>query len=192
MSTNIEIEVKALLNESDYHRVLEYFKDEAKEPVEQVNFYIDTKNNALRRHEISLRIRKLNGYMMTLKTPLSEGLLEKNQLISESEFTKFIENKVFPEGPISEFIQRLYIEPAELMPLATLTTIRYNIPYNGFLIALDKNTYNGKVDYEIEMEGNSVEKARFYLEKVFQTIGITFVENRVSKQKRALEAHKVL
>lgn len=192
MSTNIEIEVKALLNENDYQRVLDFFKDELKEPVEQVNYYIDTKTSDLRRHEISLRIRQLNGFMMTLKTPLSEGLLEKNQLISEHEFVNFIKNKVFPDGVIGEFLERLYIEPADLIPLASLTTIRYNISYNGMLLAIDKNTYNDKVDYELEMEGNSVEKARVYLEEVCQNVGIDFVENRVSKQKRALEAHKVL
>lgn len=190
MSTNIEIEVKALLTKQDYEKVLEYFKDEKKEAIEQVNYYIDTKNFDLRRHDISLRIRKLNGFMMTLKTPLSEGLLEKNQLISEHEFNNFIDNNIFPNGSISEFIHRLYIEPATLIPQANLKTIRYNIPYNGYLLAVDMNTYGKKVDYEIEMEGSSVEKARFYLEEVCEKVGIEFVENRVSKQKRALEAHK--
>lgn len=191
MSTNIEIEVKALLNRQDYEKVLEYFKNEQKSAIEQVNYYIDTKNSDLRRHEISLRIRKLNGYMMTLKTPLSEGLLEKNQLISEEAFNNFIEQGVFPDGPISEFIQRLYIEPTSLLPLAHLTTIRYNIPYNGYLLAVDKNSYGDVVDYEIEMEASSVEKARLNLGEVCEKVGIDFIENRVSKQKRALQAHKM-
>jgi uncharacterized protein YjbK len=127
---------------------------------------------------------------MTLKTPLSEGLLEKSQLISEHEFKAFREKGVFPTGTISEFIERLYIEPTSLTILAQLTTSRINIPYNSYLLAVDQNEYANEVDYELEMEGSSLEKARFFLEEVCEKVGIKFVENNISKQKRALIAHR--
>lgn len=192
MSTNIEIEVKTLICQKDYEAILKFFEHEKREAVEQTNYYIDTKNADLKRHEVSLRIRRLNGFVMTLKTPLSEGLLEKSQLISESEFDNYINNNVFPEGPISEFIERLYIEPSSLIPLAELHTNRVNIPYKGYLLAVDKNMYAKEVDYELEMEGSSVEKARFFLEEICEQVGIKFTENKISKQKRALIAHNQL
>lgn len=190
MSTNIEIEVKTLISQKDYEKVLEFFKDQQHEAVDQINYYIDTEVADLRKHEVSLRIRRLNGLVMTLKTPLSEGLLEKSQLISEHEFNEFISHRSFPTGPICDFIERLYIDPATLFPLAQLTTHRINIPYEGYLLAVDKNTYADQVDFELEMEGSSLDKARIYLEQICTTIGIKFVENRVSKQRRALLAHK--
>lgn len=190
MSTNIEIEVKTLITKEEYERLLEFFKDEKREAVNQTNYYIDTKNSDLKKHEVSLRIRRLNGFVMTLKTPLSEGLLEKSQLISAQEFNAFIKNNVFPTGTISEFIERLYIEPSSLTTLAELRTSRVNIPYNGYLLAVDKNEYADQVDYELEMEGSSLEKARFFLEEVCEKVDIKFVENKVSKQKRALTAHR--
>lgn len=192
MSTNIEIEVKTLICQKDYEAILKFFEHEKREAVEQTNYYIDTKNADLKRHEVSLRIRRLNGFVMTLKTPLSEGLLEKSQLISESEFDNYINNNVFPEGSISEFIERLYIEPSSLIPLAELHTNRVNIPYKGYLLAVDKNMYAKEVDYELEMEGSSVEKARFFLEEICEQVGIKFAENKISKQKRALIAHNQL
>jgi len=192
MSTNIEIEVKTLICQKDYEAILKFFEHEKREAVEQTNYYIDTKNADLKRHEVSLRIRRLNGFVMTLKTPLSEGLLEKSQLISESEFDNYINNNVFPEGSISEFIERLYIEPSSLIPLAELHTNRVNIPYKGYLLAVDKNMYAQEVDYELEMEGSSVEKARFFLEEICEQVGIKFTENKISKQKRALIAHNQL
>ena len=192
MSTNIEIEVKTLICQKDYEAILKFFEHEKREAVEQTNYYIDTKNADLKRHEVSLRIRRLNGFVMTLKTPLSEGLLEKSQLISEGEFDNYINNNVFPEGPISEFIERLYIEPSSLIPLAELHTNRVNIPYKGYLLAVDKNMYAKEVDYELEMEGSSVEKARFFLEEICEQVGIKFTENKISKQKRALIAHNQL
>jgi len=190
MSTNIEIEVKTLITKSEYDRVLEFFKNEKREAVCQTNYYIDTKDADLKKHEVSLRVRQLNGLVMTLKTPLSEGLLEKSQLISEHEFMAFREKGVFPNGTISEFIERLYIEPTSLTILAQLTTSRINIPYNGYLLAVDQNEYANEVDYELEMEGSSLEKARFFLEEVCEKVGIKFVENKISKQKRALIAHR--
>ncbi len=190
MSTNIEIEVKTLINRDEYDRVLNFFKLEKKEAVEQVNFYIDTKTFDLRKHEVSLRVRKLNGFVMTLKTPLSEGLLEKSQLISENEFNQFIDDNVFPEGPIFEFIERLYVNPNSLTTLAHLKTTRINIPYNGYMLAVDMNEFGDEIDYELEMEGSSVEKARFFLEEVCEKVDIKFKENKSSKQRRALQAFK--
>lgn len=192
MSTNIEIEVKTLITKKEYEKVLEYFKDIKKEEIDQTNYYIDTKDSELRRHEISLRIRKLNGFVMTLKTPLSEGLLEKSQLISEHEFKEFISKNIFPHGAISEFIERLYIDPTLLVPQAELNTIRISIPYEGCILAIDKNTYAGKTDFELEMEGSSLDKARVLLEELCEKIGVKFTENRVSKQRRALIAHNKL
>ncbi|HKM02733.1 MAG TPA: CYTH domain-containing protein [Bacilli bacterium] len=192
MSTNIEIEVKTLITEANYRQVLEFYKNETMTPIEQINYYIDTKDAALKKHEISLRIRRLNGFVMTLKTPLSEGLLEKSQLISEKEFKNFIENNTFPNGTISEFIERLYIEPSTLTPLAELKTTRINVPYDGYILSIDRNEYANEVDYELEMEGPSVEKARAFLEEVCKKVDVIFTENKVSKQKRALLAYRKL
>ena len=54
-------------------------------------------------------------------------------------------------------------------------------------LCLDKSTYNGKVDFELEMEAPSMKRAEAVIHKVLQEVGITnYTFNKLSKQSRAL------
>ena len=64
MSTNLEIEVKALINEKDYLLLIKNFQ---KQTYVQINFYIDLDKDKLNKH-LGLRIRYKNDeYELTLK-----------------------------------------------------------------------------------------------------------------------------
>lgn len=186
MSANIEIEVKSIITLEQYEKVLKHFNVSIKDAKSQTNHYIDTETQQLKKNGISLRVREGDGYIITLKTPLAEGLLEKNQVLSKDEYKQFTKTNRFPEGDVMDFIERLYIESDELLPLASLTTQRIEVNYEGSTLAIDKNEYHGKTDYELEMNANSLNKARDLLESLLSSLRIDFVENVVSKQKRAI------
>lgn len=190
MANNIEIEAKALVSEKDYKKFIERFKKEAEESYSQTNFYIDDKNMSLIKHGIALRVRKKDSYELTLKTPLSEGLLEKNQDITEKEFTDFKEHKKFPEGDIKRFLTMLGFSIDNLYIITSLSTIRSDIKYCDGLLSLDKNTYNGKTDYEIEFEYNSEIGAKNILKQLFAELDVRYVDNKKSKVRRAYKTLK--
>ncbi|MCF0117691.1 MAG: CYTH domain-containing protein, partial [Bacilli bacterium] len=74
MSTNIEIENKALISKDEYQKLINYYSKYNCTYIEQTNYYIDTINKDLIRLGLSLRIRNIaNDYELTLKQKLKEG-----------------------------------------------------------------------------------------------------------------------
>ena len=188
MATSIEIEAKALLTKKDYNKVLKHFKLDVVDGYIQKNYYIDTENKDLRKLGLSLRVRSLNGYVISFKLPMAEGLLEKTQTLSREQFEDFETHGKFPEGDISDFIESLYISPSDLKIIATLTTLRIEQEYEDLTLAIDENRYGELQDFELEMEATSMKKAQYLLKKVCEEVGIDYKENLVSKQKRAMDA----
>ena len=188
MATSIEIEAKALLTKKDYNKVLKHFKLDVVDGYIQKNYYIDTENKDLRKLGLSLRVRRLNGYVISFKLPMAEGLLEKTQTLSREQFEDFDTHGKFPEGDISDFIESLYISPSDLKIIATLTTLRIEQEYEDLTLAIDENRYGELQDFELEMEATSMKKAQYLLKKVCEEVGIDYKENLVSKQKRAMDA----
>ena len=78
----------------------------------------------------------------------------------------------------------------ELKCYALLSTIRLDIKYKKSLISIDKSTYNGIVDYEVEAESNSMEQAKKDLFEFLTKEKVSFTENHISKLKRARESLK--
>jgi uncharacterized protein YjbK len=187
MSNAIEIEAKALVKEGDYKKLVARFK--GNRSYTQTNYYIDNDEGLLRKEGVALRIREKEGlYEMTLKTPLSEGLLEKNCSWTKERFDAFMKKGVFPEGDIKRFLTMLDIDVTTLKVLATLTTKRIDIDYEGGKLSLDENHYSGQVDYEIELEHNSMVDATKYLKGLFEEEKIPFELNAKTKVSRALRA----
>ena len=188
MSTNIEIEVKVLLEKDDFAKVLERMETEKSKRLTQTNHYIDSDTFALRRYGMALRIRETEDFVLTLKTPLAEGLLEKNQSISWKEYEVFLAKSVFPEGPIAHFLESLGIRVDTLRILTSLTTVRTVIHYKDGILSLDENTYDDYHDFELEMEANSIGDATSLLQEVCETCQVPFILNTRSKQARAMDS----
>lgn len=187
MSDNIEIEAKVLINESQYEKAVEYLQDEPYHRFIQVNYYIDSEDRTLYKIGCSMRIRKKDNYELTLKIPMSEGLLEKSQIITNEEYKTFAKKKIFPEGDIKKFLMILGMKIEKLAILTSLSTDRIELPYGEGVLCVDKNTYNGQTDYELEMEHSSMENAEKNLETFVKALDIKdFSYNTVSKQRRAM------
>lgn len=190
MSSNIEIEAKVLLLKDEYDTIIEKLGLGKYRRVKQTNHYIDTPDRFLKRNGIALRIREKDEvFELTLKTPLSEGLLEKNENISWRDFEKLTESNIFPDGNIKKFLLILGVKAGELKVLTSLCTERIEVNFEGFDLALDKNIYSDIVDYELEVESSSMERAQEEIEKILSSCGInSFTFNKVSKQARALNS----
>ena len=187
MSNAIEIEAKALVKKSEYEKIVTLFKDYPS--YQQTNYYIDDAKNLLRKEGIALRVREKGGlYEMTLKTPLSQGLLEKNCTWTKDKFKDFRDNGIFPDGDIKRFLTMLDIDVSSLRIKTSLTTERIDVPYEGGKLSIDENHYSGIVDYEIELEYNNEPEAERLLQELLEKNGITFVLNKKTKVSRALDA----
>ena len=190
MSSNIEIEAKVLLLKDEYEKIIEKLNLSKYRKIKQTNHYIDTPDRYLKKNGIALRIReKDEEFELTLKTPLSEGLLEKNENISWRDFEKLEENNFFPEGNIKKFLSILGVKVEDLRVLTSLCTERISVEYEGCEIALDKNTYSDIIDYELEVESSSMDRAKEEVRSILSECNIEgFSFNKVSKQARALNA----
>jgi uncharacterized protein YjbK len=187
MSNAIEIEAKALVSQKDYEKLATLFK---KYPAyTQTNYYIDDDGGILHKEGISLRIReKEKAFEMTLKTPLSEGLLEKNATLEEKDFEAYRAKGRFPENDLKRFLTMLDIDVTKLKIQTSLTTKRIDVPYEGGKLSIDENHYSSKSDYEIELEYNNEADAERLLEDLFMKEKIPFSLNKKTKVSRAMEA----
>ena len=192
MSSNIEIEAKSLISEDEYEKIIDKLNLGKYRKFKQTNYYIDTEDRFLKRNGIALRIReKDENFELTLKTPLSEGLLEKNENISCRGLDNLKNKQIFPEGNIKKFLEILGVSIKELKVLTSLTTERISMDYSIYHIDLDKNIYSNIVDYELEVESSSMENAKEEITNILTSCGITnFSFNVISKQSRAMNALK--
>ena len=185
MNSTIEIEAKVLLTKEQYDTIVSYLGLERYRKSKQINYYIDSKDQILRKNEVVLRIREKDDFELTFKAPLSEGLLEKDQIISWRDYERYQRDGIFPSGEIKTFLQTLGFNVEELEIISTLETLRIRYTLEDATLCLDESHYNGQVDYELEMAASSMEHAQELIEKVLKEVGITeFKFNTLSKQSR--------
>ncbi len=191
MATNIEIEAKVLITKEDYDKLMKVYGSQKVDEFDQTNYYIESKNLDLKRLGVGLRIRKKNNsYVMTLKAPMSEGLLEKNASLTADQYNAFKEKGIFPDCSIKEFVKMLGFDPDMLKIRAQLKTHRIEIPLDEgkHVFSIDKNEYNKITDYELEMNSNSLMRAKNKLQEICGTNGVAYKDNLRSKQTRCLES----
>lgn len=191
MSKNIEIEAKAMIDEVGYKKLMSSFESNDNHSYIQDNYYIDTDDFAVVNNGMGMRIRKKDDYIeLTIKDKLEEGKLEINQKITSEEFNDFLSKGLIPDGEVLSYLRKkTNIDVKELKGYALLSTVRLDIKYKKSLISIDKSTYLGQVDYEVEAESNSMENARKDLFTFLEKEKISYSENLVSKLRRTREEY---
>lgn len=187
-STNIEIEAKVLLSKENYDKLVKGLKF-PEERTKQTNYYFDSNDQILKKYGMILRIRETDKkFVFTMKAPLSEGLLEKNQNLSDRQAEDLIDHNIFPEGDIKNFLDILQIDSGKLHVLATLTTARRHIEYKNTKVDISQNTYGNHVDYELECDSDSSFRSKDTIKEICGNYGIRYSLNKVSKEERAITA----
>ncbi|MEH6942106.1 CYTH domain-containing protein [Bacillus sp. JJ722] len=154
MNQEIEIEFKNLLTKEEFEKLAQYFSIEKKEFNTQVNHYFDTPDFALKANGAALRIRQKNDkYVLTLKQPAQEGLLETHETLSFEEAHEILETNKIKIGSISNMILTEFgISPTKLELFGSLATSRAETKYMDGTLVLDHSNYLNKEDYELEYE----------------------------------------
>ena len=187
-SNNIEIEAKVLLSKKDYERLLANIPFNPQVKVQE-NYFLDSEDRELKKYGMLVRLRRSEGRnKLTMKAPLSEGLLDKSQMLTDEETTALLENNIFPRGDILDFLEILHIDSARFQVLAELTTERYEGIYEGFEINISKNIYSGTVDYELECDSDSAFNSQNTLRSLCDHFDIKYEPNVLSKETRAINA----
>lgn len=153
MTQSLEIEFKNLLTQLEYEKIKSYFNLKESMFFQQANHYFDTLTFTLKENHSALRIRKKSNYFeLTLKQPVTDGLLETNQILTELEAKAALEDNVIPKGEITDLLTTMNIDPSQIHFFGTLTTKRAEWEYKEGLLVLDYSSYLNTNDYELEYE----------------------------------------
>ena len=186
----IEKEFKNLLTKEQYEAIADDYQSVFTKDVTQTNSYYDYEG-LLQQHKMALRIRIVEGKEtgeITLKIPQSSlEVLEYTEDLPVDILNAYNHDKQFTlPTSLQEALENKGVTLQTVNQTALLTTHRLEgaLSENEWLV-LDESHYNGKVDYEMEMEVRSLELG----EPVFLGILEKYkIERRQaeSKIKRAL------
>lgn len=185
MGKSLEYEARVMLSITQYNKLLLLMSKI--NPITLINEYFDDDNCSIIKSRKMLRIRNLNfsGYELTLKIKGENGDTEYNQPISPEERDLFIKNGIFPDGEVKNLVKDII--PLETISLITsLKTMRYEKNIEDYLFVLDKNEYNGIVDYNLEIESDSKQKSVEIIKKYCKDYNIQYSEKYKGKSRRAI------
>ncbi len=170
----LEIERKNLLTKDEYDRLINGLSLTDTTPKNQRNHYFETADFQLKQTGSALRIREKNGqYVLTLKEPQGEGLLETHETLSEEEAHQLIDNQGTIKPAIATRIKALGVSVDALAFGGTLETNRIEINQEDVLVVLDESHYLGHVDYELEIEGPTLKITEARLRELLHRFSIT-------------------
>ncbi|WP_404451751.1 CYTH domain-containing protein [Virgibacillus necropolis] len=173
MAQEIEIEYKNLLTEEEFKQLLNHFTF-PESGTWQTNYYFETKDFSLKAKGAALRIREKAGkYVLTLKEPHTDGLLESHDRLTEGEASRWINGDPIEKSQVGKQLHLLGIRLHDLVYYGKLETKRYETNYQGTLLVLDYSTYNGRSDYELEIEAQTKEDGLNMLHSIIDIYGIT-------------------
>lgn len=186
MSQEIEIEFKQLLDEDTYNKMAAYYQSSP--PFRQVNHYFETEARLLKTYGAALRVREKSGkFMLTLKEPYQEGLLETHQEIGESAFQALKNKGLLPQGETTDQLIQLCGQMPALEYLGSLETERIEVQLSAGLLVLDRSDYVGRTDFELEFECSESASGRDFFHSLLEEWSLTWnePENKIVRFYRA-------
>ncbi len=176
---HIEYEERVLISENDYKKVIEDMQNNGHEchPFTIENIYLDSKKHKIIKNDMMLRIRNTSNGVHELTLKIKNpggGHIEINETLDS-------------HPQIDEYLNHKFEKYKEI---TRLITERIEIPFDDYLFVIDKNSYSGIVDYNIEVESSSQEKAVQIAKEYCEKYGIEYTGKCKSKSKRAFQALK--
>ena len=176
---NLEIEYKVMVDSIDFFYLQEKLKDYRPETFIQENIYYDTVFEQISRNDLSLRVRHIKNkkkFIATLKEKVGDARKEyEYEVDGEDSFPKEIIDKLNEYG----------VDYECLVETSRLTTFRNEYKLENGVLCLDENHYYGNVDYEVECEASTLEKAKKIVKNLLDKNGISYQESKLSKVARA-------
>ncbi|MFA7032388.1 MAG: CYTH domain-containing protein [Bacilli bacterium] len=188
MSRNIEYEERVLLTKEQYDAILTFYTREYPHHhfIEQTNFYFDTKEHELKKQGIVFRLRTILNHHteLTLKFKKERGDAEINQFLTYSQELNMLSTIQIPDGEIKEALTHISIPFNLYTRIGSMKTKRLEIAKEDYLIVIDENTYFGITDYNLEIEGPSMKKAKEILLQLCNIYHLTYKKDYSSKSSR--------
>lgn len=186
MQKNIEVEFKSLLTKEEYERLIEKFGSSRSDL--QTNHYFDTSRFSLKAIDCSFRVRERNSFEITLKRKKGYQILETNLSITEEEFEELKQTGYVNDDDLQDELLGL-IGTQKLNNFMSLSTLRHYLPYKNGVLFIDKSTYLGITDYELEYEAKSYHGGKKEFVEIINELEIQY-KKAEKKIKRAYNAYK--
>lgn len=159
MAKELEIEFKNMLTATEYQELINLYSDKNATHIVQTNYYFDTPNQELKQKKMGLRIREKSlPNELTLKVPTTDqhALVEVTDHLTEQEKNDFLNKMIFPTNShVREVLLENGIQIDTIKRIGELSTDRLeSTQHLPHLIVIDKSTFYGHIDYELEMETN--------------------------------------
>ncbi|UTR15344.1 CYTH domain-containing protein [Salipaludibacillus sp. LMS25] len=189
MTQEIEIEFKQLIDKYTYEAMLTYFDNIRTPIIAQTNHYFETENFLLKDKKSALRVRYKEGdYVLTLKQPYHNSLLETHQHLNKQAFNDFKQQGVIPDGAVKKQLSTLLnLQTVSFTYLGYLTTERSEAPIEEGLLVLDKSAYFNTTDYELEFECDDYHSGKLFFHNFLEKWQLTWHEPK-NKIERFYEA----
>ena len=166
-----EYEKKMMLTEREYRFLIRLFENSIVEKNTQINYYYDTRNETMRKMNITVRIREKNGKLLGTVKDHGAG-----QHCSTEECFR-----------VDTLPRVIMLEGLPLWLKGTLKTERSVFRIcDGILLMLDLNTYLDVVDYELEIEYSEsfCKQTEGILMLIANLLGQSVINNVISKSER--------
>lgn len=153
-----EFEARVMLTEEEYLNIvsslLKMFPNA--HFLQNSNLYYDSDDLYLRKNHINLRVRVINDVAseITVKIKGLNGDDEINDKLTKKELNLLVNDGIFPEGNVKNYLLGLSYPLSNYHYITTLNTRRLEIKFEDHLLVVDKNTYSGIIDYNLEVEAN--------------------------------------
>ncbi len=187
---SMEYEARAMVGEKQYHEILsQYLKSGYKvNHVINKNTYFDNDELYLTNHDTVLRKRQFNEKLeATVKRRVEKGNKEINVRLDDSLIDSVDPLLLFNDEIIIKELNGKNVSVGELKVVGKLTTDRYEFEINpNCLLVVDKNDYNHRIDYNVEVEASSKEEAKEVIKSILSSFGVTYKKDYVSKSRRAI------
>ena len=189
-----EFESRVMLTDDEYLNIVSHYMKLYPNHhfLQNVNDYLDTSDLFLRSKHITLRIRTINDVRseLTLKIKGSNGDVEINDDISFKEKETLIKDRVFPEGNVKRYLLSLPKPLSEYKNIVSLYNRRLEIEHDNHLLVIDKNEYNGIIDYNLEIETKEdINLSNKLLSEYIQKFSLSFGQQKYSgKATRAINS----
>ena len=187
---SMEYEARVMVSESEYLKIRDDYLKIGGICCEftNKNTYFDSSDLYLTHHHLVLRIREIddNEKELTLKIKEKDGDIEITQKIeNDDEYQKLLSGNI-NDSEITKEISSRGGDVNKLNVVTTLITERVEVQFDDYLLVIDKNCYNDKIDFNLEVESTSRELAQRYLENIISKYGITYKKDYISKSRRAI------
>ena len=187
-----EFESRIMLTDNEYFEIVSHFMrlHPNKQFLKITNIYLDTEDLYLRKNHVTFRIRITNDIKceLTIKIKGQNGDDEINDSLNIKELEMIQKEHLYPDGNVKNYLLSLPYSLNTYKEIASLYNVRLEIEEEDHLLVIDKNTYNGITDYNLEIEAkDSIESAKKWLNHYIEQFNLA---NR--GQKYVGKAHRAI